>query len=246
MRFIVTKIIRKINFYLFLLCSGQIFVLFQAIFEVLIPSFFLSMNKHIFYNLESGDQTNLADIDEVTIEIGVLDDVAKLVSDLYSGDSEALRFYEDYYREGVKPCIAWRGGKAIGVVWIYTGYYLANWEGYDAWLLKIGIEPQAKFFANGFIAPEYRGQKIFRKIIEYCTKIYCNDKFYSCVDEINITSVKAHERIGFRRCAVAYYIRFFRAAYCIFWIRNNKKYWNYSRYKLQRKQPVPISIITNS
>ncbi|MDR2346048.1 MAG: GNAT family N-acetyltransferase [Planctomycetaceae bacterium] len=244
----VSKIIHKIFACLSLLRRGRFFVLAQVFSEAFIPKRFFGLNKHIFYSLAKDKQllVSTSDIvDKIEIVLGTKESVAEIVRDLYSDDSAALEFYENFYHEGIEPWIARYNDKAVGVVWLYTGYYLANWEGYAAWLLQIQIEPTAKFVANVFVEPSRRGQKIFPLIMTHCTSIYCNNKFYSCVDESNVTSIKAHERIGFRWCAAAYYIRFFQRTYCIFLTKKDKNSWKRRCFMLPRGKAVPVSIFVS-
>ncbi|MDR1140346.1 MAG: hypothetical protein LBL62_01550 [Planctomycetaceae bacterium] len=242
----MSKIVRKIRSCLFLIGQGRFFVLFQAIAEAFFLRRFFGLNKQIFYRLIRDKQPVVEDAGEIEIVLGTETSVAEIVRDLYSGDSEALKFYENFYRNGIEPWIARVGGRVVGVVWLYTGEYLANWEGYDAWLLHVGIEPTAKFVANVFVDPLRRGKKIFRTIIAHCTTVYSDSEFYSCVDELNITSVKAHERIGFRGCAVVYYIRFLQRTYCIFATRNGIGYQRQRCFRLPRAEAVSISISENT
>ncbi|MDR2762494.1 MAG: GNAT family N-acetyltransferase [Planctomycetaceae bacterium] len=249
----MSKFIRKILACCMLFRRWQFFALFQYFSARFIPTCLFGLNKHVFYSLSRESLLSSPDINEieskVEIELGNEKTVAEIVRDLYSDDSEALEFYANFYRDGIMPYVARVDGKTIGVVWLYVGYYLANWEGYESWLLRIGIEPTSKFVANVFVDPLWRGRKIFHAIISRCVSIYCNDKLYSCVDELNITSIMAHERIGFCRCAVAYYIRFFRFAYCIFLTEKGKGRWGFRCFRLPRGKAVSILIsdtVTNS
>jgi GNAT superfamily N-acetyltransferase len=243
---IVSKIVHKISACLSLLRRGRFFVLVQVLFETFIPARFFALNKHFFFILTNDKQSSIPNIDEINIDLGTETSVAEIVRDLYSGDLKALEFYENFYHNGIDVWVARSGENVIGVVWLYTGYYLANWEGYDAWLLQIEIEPTAKFLANIFVAPSWRGRKIFPAIINHCTSVYRNSNFYSCVDESNVTSIKAHERIGFQWCAVAYYIRFFQRTYCIFLTKKGKNSWKRFCFRLPRGKAVPIAICVSN
>ncbi|MDR0336319.1 MAG: GNAT family N-acetyltransferase, partial [Planctomycetaceae bacterium] len=86
-------------------------------------------------------------------------------------------------------------------------------------------------------------KRIFPAIVDFCTETHQNSKFYSCVDELNMVSVRAHERIGFRKCAIAYYIRFGQKTYCIFVTKNKKGNWKRQFLKLPRGTAVNVSIV---
>jgi GNAT superfamily N-acetyltransferase len=238
----MSKIFRKISACFSLLCRGRLFILCQAIFAALIPSRFFGLNKQIFYKLQHDKKTLVQNIDEFNIAAGNESTVTEIVNDLYLGDPAMLKFYENFYHDGIEPYVAKSNGKVIGSIWLYTGSYLANWEGYDSWLLQIGVESTAKFVANVFVDPAWRGKRIFPAIVDFCTSAYCDSEFYSCVEELNNVSVRAHERIGFRKCAIAYYIRFGQKTYCIFVTKNKNGNWKRKYLKLPRGIAVNVSI----
>ncbi|MDR1483677.1 MAG: GNAT family N-acetyltransferase [Planctomycetaceae bacterium] len=216
--------------------------MFQAISAAIVPNRFFGLNKHIFYKLKRGENSFSQNNNEVNIVAGTESSVVDVVNDIYSGDPQALKFYENFYRNGIELWIAKVNDRVVGSVWLYTGTYLANWEGYEAWLLQIGIEPTAKFVANVFVDPLFRGRRIFPAIINFCTNVYKEEEFYSCVDELNSTSVNAHERIGFKSCGAAYYVRFFQKTYCIFFTKNKKNRWQHKFFRLPRGEAIPVSI----
>jgi GNAT superfamily N-acetyltransferase len=238
----MSRIFHKISVCFSLICQGHFFLLFQAISAAFIPVRFFGLNKHIFYKLERGEQSFAENTEEINIVSGTETTVTEMVNDLYSGNPKTYEFYEKFYRNGIELWVAGLGERVVGSVWLYTGTYLANWEGYDAWLLQVEIEPTAKFVTNVFVDPLRRGRRIFPAIIDFCTSFYRDSEFYSCVDESNVTSVRAHERIGFRCCAVAYYIRFLQRTYCVFLTKNGKGHWKRRYFRLPRGVAVPVSI----
>jgi GNAT superfamily N-acetyltransferase len=256
----VSKIIQKISSGLLLLRRCRFFLLFQAFSAIFIPVRIFSMRKNIFYKLIRNEQSAVYSANEFNIVAGTKTTVSEIVRDLYDGNSKTLEFYENFYRDGIEPWIACFDNKVIGVVWLYTGSYLVNWEGYDAWLLQIEVEPAAKFVANVFVHPSWRGRGIFAAIITHCTSVYRDNEFYSCVDESNHPSVKSHERIGFRCCGIAYCFRFFQRVCCIFLTKKSRKkrteknyrqccwryywqrYWQWHCFRLQRGKTVSVSI----
>ncbi|MDR2115476.1 MAG: GNAT family N-acetyltransferase [Planctomycetaceae bacterium] len=252
----MSKIIQKISSGLFLFRRCRFFLLFQALSAIFIPARIFNLRKNIFYKLIQNKQSTVSSANKINIIAGTETTVSEIVRDLYEGNPKTLEFYEKFYRNGIEPWVACSDNTVIGVVWLYTGSYLVNWEGYDAWLLQIQIEPTAKFVANVFVNPAWRKQGIFAAIINHCTSVYRDSEFYSCVDESNHPSVKSHERIGFRCCGIAYCFRFFQRAGCIFLTkksiikRNEKHYWKYyckyywkrQYFLLRRGKAVSVSI----
>ncbi|MDR0338165.1 MAG: hypothetical protein LBI18_13865 [Planctomycetaceae bacterium] len=239
----MSTIFRKIFACFSLLCHGRLFVLCQAISAAFIPARFFGLNKQIFYKLQHDNKPLVQNLDEINIAAGNESTVVEIVNDLYLGDPAMLKLFENFYQNGIEPYVAKSGEKVVGSIWLCTGTYLANWGSYDSWLLQIGIEPTAKFVANVFVDPTWRGKRIFPAIVDFCTSTYRDSEFYSCVEELNIVSVRVHERIGFRECAIAYYIRFGQKTYCIFTTKSEKGNWKRKYLKLSRGLAANISLV---
>jgi GNAT superfamily N-acetyltransferase len=174
------------------------------------------MKKSIFYRLDAKTENAPHKIDDIEIAPGTESSVQEIVRDLYGNSPEELAFYEGYFRNGIEPWTALSHGKVVGTIWLYTGSYLAMWEGYDAWLLNVHVEPTGKFFANVFTDPAARGKGVFSRIAQKCFAAYPESPFYTCIEVSNVGSIRSHEKVGFRRSGAVYYIRFFQKTFCFF------------------------------
>jgi hypothetical protein len=205
---------------------GEFFLLLEILAARLLPERFCRMKKSIFYRLDpkrahAPHKTgNFAG--NVEVAHGSETSVQEIVRDLHHNSPQDLAFFERYSRDGIEPWTARLNGKVVGVIWLYTGSYLAMWEGYDAWLLNVQFEPAGKFFANVLTDPATRGKGVFSHLAEKCFAAYPESPFYSCIEVSNTASIISHERIGFRRCGVAYYIRFFQKTICLFLPKKEK------------------------
>jgi RimJ/RimL family protein N-acetyltransferase len=221
------------------LFRGEFFLLAQALVTRLLPARFCRMKKSIFYRLQTErPPQNARGLVTESLEIihGTESSVQSIVRDLYA--PEELAFYEEYYRKGIEPWAAQLQGKVIGVIWLYTGSYLAMWEGYDAWLLNVQVEPNGKFFANVFTDPASRGKGVFSFVAEQCFAAYPESPFYTCIEASNKPSIRSHEKVGFRQCAVACSIRFFQTTFCYFVTQTGKRRF----FRIPKGQAVPISL----
>ena len=182
----------------------------------MIPACWFQLEKSAYLRLNRAKHTAV-DWDE-TLEIrrGGEPDVADLVHDLYGNDESVRAFYEDFYRQGIEPWIAKRDNKVVGVVWLYEGYYISPWQGYDGFVLRLEIESTAKFVANVFVSPESRGYGVFSKIARRFLEESPSEEFYTSIAEDNIRSIRAHEKIGFRRCGATYYFQLFGRTWAVF------------------------------
>ena len=199
-----------------LLFQGRFFLLFQLAVTRMVPASWLRLGKSAYLRLDRTKRTPVAEDETLEIRRGKETDVADLVRDLYGDDESVRKFYEEFYQQGIEPWIAKRNEKVVGVVWLYRGYYLSPWQGYDGFVLRLEIEPTARFVCNVFVAPECRGHGIFSKIAERFIAESPDDEFYTSIDEDNLRSIRAHEKIGFRRCGAAYYIQLFGRTRAVF------------------------------
>ena len=229
---------RKILSGLSYLHRGEFFLFTEIFAAQLLPAWLCRMKKSIFFRLDSSMENSLRKTDNLEIVNGTESSVQKIVRDLYDNSPQELTFYEHYFRSGIEPWLARSNGKVTGVIWLYTGSYLAMWEGYDAWLLNVHIEPDGKFFTNVFTAPAARGKGVFTYIAEACFAAYPESPFYTCIEGSNIASIRSHEKVGFRRCAVAYYVRFFQKTFCLFIPKKGKR----RLLKLKHGQVAEVSL----
>jgi GNAT superfamily N-acetyltransferase len=207
---------RKILSGLSYLRRGEFFLLVQTLAALLLPGWLCRMKKSIIYRLDPKAEHTLQKTGDIEVFRGTESSVPEIVSDLYANSPQELAFYEQYYREGIEPWIARSHGKIVGVIWLYTGSYLAMWEGYDAWLLNVHVESSGKFFANVFTDPAARGKGVFSHLAEQCFAAYPESPFYTCIEVSNTASIRSHEKVGFRRNGTIYYIRFFQKTFCFF------------------------------
>ena len=233
---------RKILSGLSYLYRGEFFLTTEILAARLLPGWLCRMKKSLFYRLDSDTKSNFSKNDEIEVLCGSESTVQAIVSDLYGNSSKESAFYEQYYRNGIEPWLARSNGKVIGVIWLYTGSYLAMWEGYDAWLLDVQIESNGKFFTNVFTDPAARGKGVFTHIAEVCVSAYPESPFYTCIEVSNTASIHSHEKVGFRRCGVAYYVRFFQKTFCLFMPKNGKT----RLLILKRGQVAEVSIDSSS
>jgi len=195
--------------FLELLLGGRFFLILQLVVSKTIPARWLRLGKSAYFLLDRSKRSPIDQDDTLEIRRGGETDVVDLVRDLY-GDDESVRiFYEEFCRNGIEPWIAKQDGKVTGVVWLFCGHYIAPWQGYDGFVLRLEVEPEALFVANVFVAPECRGRKIFPRIVDRFLAAYSHEPVYSEIDEANDPSIKAHNKIGFRRCGATYYIQLF-------------------------------------
>jgi len=192
-----------------LVCRGYFFLLLQKIVSKVLPSRLLQLKKSAYFVLNRAPKipTSENSMPNLKIYQGDESTVPRIVYDLYENHDSVLEFYEKFFQDAVQPWVAENSGKIVGVVWLYKGYYIANWQGYDAYVMRLETEPDALFFCNGFVDPDCRGQKIFPRIVSEVFEFHRETIFYSCIDEGNFSSIRSHEKIGFRRCGATYFVQ---------------------------------------
>lgn len=216
------KIFRRFCSLVRLAGQGRFFTLVRETVSTLIPSKYAALCQNVFFRLDRDGHRKPTPLPGLEVRRARVAELSDLVDDLYRGDPKTLEFYETFFQNGVEPWIARSDDRIWGVVWLYSGSYLFPWEGYDAWLLRIEVEPTAKFVANVFVDPARRGRGVFPIIADHCFDAYPESEFYSAIDELNVTSIRSHEKIGFRRCGAVYFVRIFRRPRCIFRSKRGK------------------------
>ena len=195
---------------LWLVRRGYFFLLLQKIVSKILPSRLMQLKKSAYFILNQAPKISVPEssMPDLKIYQGDESTVPKIVRDLYENHDSALEFYEKFFQDAIQPWVAENSGKIVGVVWLYKGHYIASWQGYDAYVMCLEIEPDALFFCNVFVGPDCRGQKIFPRIVAKILDSHRETIFYSCIDEGNFSSIRSHEKIGFRRCGATYFVQF--------------------------------------
>jgi GNAT superfamily N-acetyltransferase len=205
-----------------LLWHWQFFQLAQVLSNKLLPSYALRMNKNILYKLSPKECQPEQKNESIGIFCGDRQSVRDMVRDLYDDNQMVLEFYDHFFEQGAEPWIACQGNTVVGAIWLFSGSYLTMWEGYDAYLLRFHVAPQARFFGNVFVSPRLRGQGLFTLIANSCFTAYPDVDFYSIVDDLNIPSIKSHEKIGFQPYGTIRCIRFFQYTFCMVALKRHK------------------------
>ncbi len=233
------KILHYVRQFFKLLFQGHFFLIFHRILTAVLPDRVLGTKKAVLYKMDWSRRSARRSFEGLECFRGNEGTVEEIVRDLYDGGGVAREFYMKLYRDGIEPWVARREGRIVGVIWLYTGWYLLPWEGYDAWLLNIEVEPTAKFFANGFVHPTARRLGISTILAECCFDHYPRCDFYTCIDETNFPSKISREKLGFRRCAVVYFVRIFQTTRCAFMPKAGRR----RRFKLTKGRPAEVSLV---
>lgn len=212
------KLLSKLSKVVKLLLQGQFFLIFQLFTSACLPASVFRCRKGLFFNLKKHvAQTFLVkNFPDMEIRRGTQIDIERIINDLYEGNRANLEFYEHFYMNGIEPWYAQKANKIVGVAWVYTGYYISQWEGYDRYLLRLDVEKNGKFVANVFVDENCRGQRIFPKIADAIIAEYNTSPFYTCIDVGNFSSIRSHYFIGFRKCGCIYHFRLFQITLAYF------------------------------
>ena len=203
---------------------------------------FVAVHKSVYYRLDRTLLRESNDPAAFAAASGKEVSASDVVRDLYGNDPTERAFYDNYARQGIEHWAALQNGSVAGVVWLYTGNYLAQWEGYEAWLLRVETEPSAKFVCNVFVSPGFRGQGVFPFIARRCFAEYPDSEFYSCVASRNQASLRSHEKIGFRQWGAAYYFRFFQMTFCYFVTKAGARRF----FRIPKGKEIHVSLIAPS
>lgn len=109
------------------------------------------------------------------------------------------------FEHGARPCIMERAGKLIGHAWLDPNDYTK-----DGCLL-FKSSPEAVWLIHGWVAPEYRGQRLYNRIkgaaaSEYARRGY--SRMLSCADILNRSIIRTHQAIGSKPIGRVFILRF--------------------------------------
>ena len=223
-----------------LLWNGHFFRLTQKILSHLFSSKGFAMKKTMLYRLTDPVFFQPKENSEaIEVFAGDRESISDMVRDLYDNDPKTLEFYLDFLRQGFEPWLARHEKRIVGVVWLFSGSYLAPWEGYDGYVLNFVVDSTEKFVGNVFVSNSMRGQGLFPKIANEILNVYPQMLFYSCIDEANTSSRRSHEKVGFKVYASVYYFRFWQYTHCLLL---SEKY-RVSFFRVKRGKPVDVSLV---
>lgn len=86
------------------------------------------------------------------------------------------------------------------IAWFWVAHNVPRYFDEMAWM--IGLDNTQAWGRDAFVAPERRGQRLLATMMDLaCTLDSGPRHFLSDVDAINLPSLRAHEKMGFRRIA---------------------------------------------
>ena len=139
-------------------------------------------------------------------------EVREIVESFDNDDHSTAELYRTFLERGAEPWCLKENGRVLGVVWFFRNRYRIPWEGYDAYVFGIHLEPSEAFVANVFVDPNNRGRGLFAEIVRAFRAGNPETTLFSSVSASNPVSLRAHEKIGFRRIGTLHLLRIVHVA----------------------------------
>ena len=147
---------------------------------------------------------------KLTFRIGTKKDIDSMDNTYYDYDEKGKKFSKNQFDKGDKCILAINNDRVIGYVWIMRN--LMELSAYN----HISISKKRSYIYRGFVLKEFRGKRVLNAIDKYIIKILKEDRKKFIITTISIrnkSSIKARERLEFKRVGKIIQIRFFGLKY---------------------------------
>lgn len=145
-----------------------------------------------------------------------LDELANL--DVHENAEFMARLFSGFFKTGASCYVIQRGRRIVAYNWLFDTHYTLTSDGYGARQLGLRLQPGATMFGNGYIAPEYRMKGLFPLLIRMAVQDRPEDtSFFTTIERLNLNSLRAHHRIGFKTLGTITCQRFLASPYCWSW-----------------------------
>jgi len=193
------------------LCQGEFFAFVQSLCVFFLPKCLLRAEKLYLYQLTM-EKSPLESTARHVVPGGAAE-VQEIVESFDNGNPTMAELYRTFLERGAEPWCLQENGRILGVVWFFRKRYRIPWEGYDAYVFGINLEPTKAFVANVFVAPNSRGRGLFAEIVRAFLDSNPETTLFSSVSASNPISLRAHEKIGFRRIGTLHLLRIMNIAF---------------------------------
>ncbi len=228
----LTRKLRSAWNYLF---QGEFFAFFQSLLTFFFPKFLFNAEKMYLYRLSPSSETVEP---KENVGCGTEVEVREIVESFDGGDETVAELYRTFLQRKAEPWCLKEKDRILGVVWFFRERYTIPWEGYEAYVFEIDLEPNEAFVANVFVDPAARGRGLFAEIVRGFLAKNPGTILYSSVSASNPVSLRAHEKIGFRRFGAIVMLRMLKLAVGRFFLKSFRGRW----FRLRRGTKTAISL----
>jgi len=186
----------------------KIFIIDKINF-LLINTFFI--NKLIIFELDIENPKKIIPSPvNLSFKICKKNDIDSMDNDLYDYNEKGRRYSKNQFDKGDRCILALNNDRIIGYVWIMKN--LMELSIYN----HIPISTKRSYIYKGFVLEEFRGKRVLNAIDKYVIDLLKEEgkKFIvTTVSIYNKSSLRARERLGFKRVGEIIQIRFLGIKY---------------------------------
>lgn len=155
-------------------------------------------NEKVILKQKDGYEFSKGDVSDI-------DDVILLQNEDHdtttSDDEDSKQLLIDFINNGNNLYLIKKEKILVAFLTVYRNEYLSTRNNYRSINYKFLLDENDIFFGYGYIAKEYRLRGLFPYLLHYALKNENAKNVFTEIDELNIGSIKSHERIGFNKIA---------------------------------------------
>lgn len=184
-------------------------------FFIKVADFFLEnifkIKKLIIFELDIENPTKIIPSPiTLSFRFGTKKDIDSMDNMYYDYDAKGKKYSKNQFDKGDNCVLAINNNRIIGYVWIMKNYMeLSKYN-------HIPISIKRSYIYKGFVLKEFRGKRVLNAIDNYIINILNKEgkKFIVTTVEIsNKSSIKARDRLGFKKVGKIIQIIFFGLKY---------------------------------
>lgn len=147
---------------------------------------------------------------KLTFRIGTKKDIESMNFTDYDYDEEAKKYSKGQIEKGDRYILAINNDKIVGYVWIMNKYMELSIHNH------LPISTKRSYIYRNYVLKDFRGKRVLNAIDNYIINILKEEGKKFIITTISISnksSIKARDRIGFKRVGKILQIRFFGLKY---------------------------------
>lgn len=118
--------------------------------------------------------------------------------------------FRKFFHDGSRCAIVLNEERVVGYIWAFTGEYVVTLDDYRRRNLNVRLDSRSVFTGNAYVTPQHRGRGLFQRLKLYLMRHYPpGTHFYTSISDLNIPSLAANHRLGFRKLATLRFVGVF-------------------------------------
>jgi GNAT superfamily N-acetyltransferase len=215
---------RKLVTFATLLKHRQCFATASRMCNHCLPARFALLGKsHLMLHEGSGPE-HRTPVEPVRFGEASVADLGEILQ--CSGGTCAERLFRNFFAAGHRCYVVRASDRIVGYCWLFFGQYVITHDNYRTSNIVFALDGNNVFIGNVFIDREFRRRGYYSfllgSVIQEAKASHGRSRFFVNVKADNVTSLRAHARLGFTTVATLFYVGFLHARYLILLSTNDR------------------------